>query len=339
MTALNEYQRLEATALWRPDPEAQRRDVYVSLGDATLVIHDGRDMALSHWSLPAITRLNPGVLPARYAPGDEAPEEIEVADPTMIEAIERVRAVVERGRPHPGRLRTGIAAALVLAVASVGVFWVPGALVRQTASIVPDATRAQIGAGMMAEIRQLVGPPCATQQGQRALATLSRRLMPDMATTLIVVPSAIRTTRHLPDGTILVGRGLVEDYDTPEVVAGYILAEAERMDRTDPLEAILEGAGIRPALHLLTSGDLPDDAVRDAARRVVAADDPPPPSADALLPRFTAAGLRLAPYAYAVDPSGEATLALIEADPVTADGTRPVLGDDAWVALQNICGP
>jgi hypothetical protein len=339
MTALNEYQRLEATALWRPDPEAQRRDVFVSLGDATLVIHDGKDMALSHWSLPAITRLNPGAYPARYAPGEDAPEELEVADTTMIDVIERVRSAVERGRPHPGRLRSGITLALVLLVSGVLIFWVPGALVRQTASIVPDATRTQIGAGMMAEIRPLVGPICMTPQGQRALVTLARRLLPDTPPTLIVVPSAIRTTRHLPDGTVLVGRALVEDHDTPEVVAGYVLAETARMNATDPLEAMLEVAGVRTAVRLLTTGDVPGAAIRDAARRIVAAEDPPPPTADALIPLFADAGVRLAPYAYAVDPTGETTLALIEADPAVASGARPLLGDDTWVALQNICGP
>lgn len=339
MTALNEYQRLETTALWRPDSEAQRRDVYVSLGDATLVIHDGKDMALSHWSLPAITRLNPGGYPARYAPGENAPEEIEIADTTMIEAIERVRTAVEKRRPHPGRLRSGIALALVLAVAAVAIFWMPGALVRQTASIVPDATRAQIGAGMIAELRQIVGPACATPQGQRALATLSRRLLPEDPPTLIVVPSAIRTSRHLPDGTVIVGRALVEDHDSPDVVSGYILAEAERMAGTDPLEVMLGNAGIATAVRLLTTGDIPAAAIRDAARRLVAADDPPPLPAESLVPRFAEAGVRPAPYAYAVDATGESTLALIEADPVLAAAARPLLSDDVWVALQNICGP
>lgn len=43
MTALREYDRLEATGLWRPGPEEQRREVVVSIGEATLVITDMRD--------------------------------------------------------------------------------------------------------------------------------------------------------------------------------------------------------------------------------------------------------------------------------------------------------
>ena len=48
MTVLAKYQRLEAEGLWRPDPAAQRRDVIVSIGDATLTIATGNGSVLSH---------------------------------------------------------------------------------------------------------------------------------------------------------------------------------------------------------------------------------------------------------------------------------------------------
>ncbi len=54
MTALTEYDRLECAAVWRAAPEAQRRDVFVSVGDATLVITDNADRVLAHWSLAAV---------------------------------------------------------------------------------------------------------------------------------------------------------------------------------------------------------------------------------------------------------------------------------------------
>ena len=50
MTALTEYQRLETSGIWRGAPDEQRRDVTVSLGDATVVIYDGAGRALAHWS-------------------------------------------------------------------------------------------------------------------------------------------------------------------------------------------------------------------------------------------------------------------------------------------------
>ena len=54
MTVLAEYQRLEAEGVWRADEDAQRRDVIVSIGEATLTLTDLNEVALTHWSLPAI---------------------------------------------------------------------------------------------------------------------------------------------------------------------------------------------------------------------------------------------------------------------------------------------
>ena len=46
-----------------------------------------------------------------------------------------------------------------------------------------------------------------------------------------------------------------------------------------------------------------------------------------------------APYAYALDLTGETTLPLIEADPYAGSATgRQVLRDGDWVRLQGICG-
>ncbi|MBL4558023.1 MAG: hypothetical protein JKP98_15845 [Rhodobacteraceae bacterium] len=96
MTALEQYERLEAEGLWRPAADAQRREVLVSFGSASLVIADRNDVALAHWSLPALTRLNPGKRPALYAPGGEAAETLEIADATMVDAVETVRRALAR---------------------------------------------------------------------------------------------------------------------------------------------------------------------------------------------------------------------------------------------------
>ena len=68
MTALERYERLESDGLWRPAPGAQRRDVTVSFGNATLVLTDRAGRPLAHWSMPALERLDGGEGPALYAP-------------------------------------------------------------------------------------------------------------------------------------------------------------------------------------------------------------------------------------------------------------------------------
>ena len=74
----------------RPDPSAQRVDVVVSIGEATLTLTDHAERALAHWSLAALHRKNPSKRPALYAPSeaDDEAEELELSDDDMILAID-----------------------------------------------------------------------------------------------------------------------------------------------------------------------------------------------------------------------------------------------------------
>ena len=334
MTALNEYQRLECSGVWRETPEEQRKDVLVSLGDATLVIYDAAGRALAHWSLPTVVRLNTGAEQAIYSPGGDAPEELEIDEPTMIAAIEQIRATIERRRPRQGRLRFVIMAAALVGVIGLAVYWVPNALMRQAANIMPPAKRLEIGVRLLANIQRLAGRPCETPAGATALEKLHARLMPNLPGTLIVLSSGSGITSHLPGGLILLNRTLVEDYDTPDVVAGFILAEALRAEITDPIADLLNNAGPVTAARLLTTGDIPDPVLESYAE-VLMTRAPRKVADQELLANFRRARVSSAPYAYARDISGERTLGLIEADPGSAVAVLP---DGDWVSLQGICG-
>ena len=145
MTALNKYQRLECSGLWRAGPTAQRRDVTVAFREATLVLADPRsEQPLSHWSLPAVQRMNPGGSPALYSPDAGASELLELDDPDMIAALGTVQGVLERRRPHPGRLRNWVILGVLASVAALGVFWLPGAMSRHAALVLPQTTRTAI---------------------------------------------------------------------------------------------------------------------------------------------------------------------------------------------------
>lgn len=337
MTALAEYQRLEATAIWHATPDAQRRDVILSIGDATLTITDHRDQALAHWSLAAVERLNPGKRPAIFAPGLEAPERLEVTDNEMVRAIERVRRAVARGRPHPGRVRTRLVLAGFALLIAAGVVWLPDALIRYTASIVPQAARAAIGRDLMDEVSRVSGTACTAPDGVAALEHLAASLGDYVLPNALVMPSGVRGTTHLPGGVMLMNRSVVEDHETPVIVAGYMLAEAERAAQTDPLLALLRYAGVTAALRLITTGALPEAGLEGYAEHLLTT---PRTNIDQaqLIDRFAAANIPATPYAFAVDISGESTLRLIEADPVAPAPAKRLLTDGQWVALQNICG-
>lgn len=337
MTALNEFARLEATGVWRASRHTQRRNVVVSLGDATLAIMDMQDTALAHWSLAAVRRENPGELPAVFSPGGDAEERLELDDDTMIAALEKVRRVVERSRPREGRLRFYLAAGIFAVLLGLSVFWLPGAMIRHTVKVVPPASRADIGAQLLDTIQRVSGRPCAGTAALEVLDTLTRRLLPDGNRRLVVLSDGVATAQHLPGGALLLNRDLIEDHEDPAPLAGYILAEDERALRFDPLERMLIDTGPVSAFGLLMTGQLDPATLESYAERLLLR-RPDPLETEVLLERFRAAGVSATPYAYALDVTGESTLALIEGDPVAPGAQIPLLSDGEWVTLQGICG-
>jgi hypothetical protein len=337
MTALNEFVRLEASGLWIGSPGAQRQDVILSMGKASLTVYDRGERPLAHWSLAAVTRLNPGQRPALYAPDPKALERLELDDDTMIRAIERIRKAVDRDRPHPGRLRFRLTLLVSIGVALLALVWLPGAVVRYAAQIVPDAARMSISDDLLGRLQRVAGRPCSDAEGTRALNALVQRLQPALPAGVLVLRGAIRDSAHLPDGTILLNRTVVEDVENPEAAAGYALAEAERMQGREPFRELLDASGLMATLQLMTRGALPEETL-DAYAETLVTTRPEPVPAPELLARFAAAGVSSTTYAYALDISGETTLALVEGDPVVPGSAAPILSDDAWVALQGICG-
>jgi hypothetical protein len=337
MTALNEFDRLEASALWRPEGETQRVEVVVSMGKATLIISDLNDKTLSHWSLPAIERINgTNERLAIYSPGTDTDERLETEDDTMIAAILRIQRAIERGTPRPGRLRTLVMGTTIASAAALAVFWLPGALVRQAVSIVPEVTRAQIGATLLSHVTRLSGQECTSVHGAQALLALKTQLMRPSAGGVIVLRSGVQVAQHLPGGYILLNRSVIEDFEDPDVVAGFIMAEQQRAAQIDPLEDLLRSAGLTASLKLLTSGQIPNKTLESYAEKLLR-QDMQPVNMDQLATRFIEAQVRPQPYAYAIDITGVSTLPLIEAGDLNTEETEPVLQDGEWVALQGIC--
>ncbi len=337
MTALTQYERLEAPGLWRGGEGEQRRNVIVLLGEATLTIADMAEHPLTHWSLPAVRRLNPGSRPALYSPGTDLDEELELDDDTMIEALGRVRNAITRQTPRPGRLRFGLQAAGVLGFAALGLFWLPGALTDYTARVVPEPTRAAVGQRLLARITRVTGAPCSDPAGRRALGRLATRVLGPGQAQVMVLPGGPPGASHLPGGILLLNRAVIEDYEEPDVAAGYLLAEALRRELDDPMRSLLSQAGLGATLRLLTSGQMPDAALDTYAQTLVTRAPAPVPT-DMLVARFADARLRSSPYAFALDQTGERSLALIEADPVPISEAGPLIDDGSWISLQGICG-
>lgn len=336
MTALREYQRLEAAGLWRASAEDQRRDVIVSIGDATLTILDMKDQPIAHWSLAAVERLNPGQNPAIFHPDGDPSETLELAEneTDMLNAIERVQKAIEGARPHPGRLRSvGVLGGLGL-VAALLVFWLPGAMIRHTVSVVPEIKRKAIGQALLGRIERVSGQACATPETVPILAKLAERTG---VRQIVVLRDGVGSSLHLPGGIVLLNRSLIEDHEDPAVAAGAVLVERARAQEQEPLTEVLNSGGMQASFRLLTTGKLDRSSLDRYAETMVSTPRPEVPE-ETILAAFAQAAIPTTPYAYAQDNTGESVLGLIEADPMAGRSLEPVLNDRDWVQLQNICG-
>jgi len=339
MTALKKYQKLESSGLWRETAQRQRREVVVNLGDTSLVLSDPKcDLPLAHWSLPAVLRLNPGEMPALFAPGVDEGESLELDDPDMIAALETVHHAIEAARPHPGRLRNGILGVIAVAVVVGSTVFLPDALVTHTASVLPAPTRADVGRMVLADLTRLTGQPCASPRGVQALKRLGDRLFaPVRAPALVVLREGVATALYLPGPLIALSQSLLAEQDGPDLAAAYVIVENAAANLSDPMIPLLRYAGLRATFRLLTTGALPPDAVAGYGETLLS-QKLPPLADEVLLTRFQAAKLPTSPYAYALDPSGETTLGLIEADPFATIRPPTLLPDEDWISLQDICG-
>lgn len=335
MTALKEYQRLEAAGLWRAKPEDQRRDVIVSIGDATLTITNMKDQPLAHWSLAAVERQNPGQYPAIYHPDGDPGETLELTkdETAMLDAIEKLRLAIEGARPHPGRLRSVSLLGSLGLITALLVFWLPGAMIRHTLTVVPEIKRKEIGQSLLGHIERVAGQACATPETMPILTRLATRTG---ARQIVVLRAGVISSLHLPGGIILLNRSLIEDHEDPAVAAGAVLVERARAQAKDPLGEVLNSGGVLASFRLLTTGKLDRNSLDRYAETMVSAPRPTLPD-EKILAIFAQAAIPSTPYAYAQDITGEEVLGLIEADPMAGRVLEPVLNDRDWVQLQNIC--
>ncbi len=335
MTALHQYERLEATGLWRSHPQAQRREVIIGLREATIVLLDPKtELPLAQWSLPAILRVAHVEGFVIFSPHEDQTETLELNDLAMIEALDKVRAVVDRRRKRPGRLRLGFTAAATAGLVGALALWLPIQFFDFVAQRLPLAARQNVAALALRDIAIIAGSPCAGATGVAAASDLARRLAPDNPPKIQVLRQGLQATHSLADGTILLPFALIEAADGPDTLAGIVLAERLRMAQVDPLKRALRHAGLLAAIRLMSSGSLPQTALVGYGLSIAQESDMPMPQNSAALHAALAqAVITSAPYAaYAADPI------LAQMPDAAPDGSLPiVLDDSAFLGLKYIC--
>lgn len=342
MTALTKYQRLEASALWRDAPGARAREVIVGLREATIILSDPRsEIPLTQWSLPAIIRLNPGQSPARFAPDQDAGEELELDDAEMITALATLHRAIESRKPRPGLLRGRILVGAVVAIAALTIFWLPGQIKSYATKVLPEVSRTSMGELALADIARLTGQPCKSVPGRRAATALAKRLFPQNPPRIEVLRDGLSGPAHLPGNILLLPLELLETTDSPDIIAGHLLIEATRARISDPVLPMMQHIALSDTLRLLTTGTVPEDALNGLGEGFLAAlSDPranPMPAPNEQIAAFQAASVSAAAYGRSAGAINPAAQTLVQQDPFPLGPTSPVMTDENWLELQAIC--
>lgn len=342
MTALEKYARLEAPGVWRSGPDAQRRDVVVSLGNASLILCDSRSgAALSHWSLRAVRRLNRGTSPAIYSPDPEDDgETLEISDPTLIEALSAIRAVLTPKPPLRWLRTVMLAGSAALVIGAV--LWLPGLMAARTARLVPDASRVQIGREAFNTVFASTTNAriCTYAAGREALAALRNRVLGSQWRVSVVAGIDGFKSAHFPGRLIVLGDDLLTRLDSPDALAGWLITEAHAAEQSDPLLDLLSFTGSRATFSLLTTGDLPDAAL--VGYGAVRLSHPPAlPDPEYLVQQFGTLNVSPLPYADSIAdtvPDAAQTLhSRVHDQPGAHSMADMLIGDGQWLTLQNIC--
>ena len=135
----------------------------------------------------------------------------------------------------------------------------------------------------------------------------------------------------------MIGSDLLRTAPGPEAAAAHLIAARLATADEGLRDAAARHAGFLASLRLMTLGHLPQDAMRGFGAALLLNPVPRPGDAD-LLAALADRGIPAEPYARTIDPTGQSVLPLIEGDPFrTASPARPLLTDEQWLALQQIC--
>ena len=340
LTALDQYDRLEALAQWQETADAPPREVVISFGRSRLTLTGLDDRLVGQWSLAALSEA-PGKGEAIILTPDGAPRErLTLSEPQMIEAIQTVQGL----RQHDGQSERRARArwrAVALGVAGLALVLVAIAprLSTVLASQVPEPvwdTLARLQLAQALETNALT--VCATPQDPSLTAVAERLgLTSGIGPPPLVMVQAdallVWDVLVLPNGQMLLSHRLADHPYGPDVLGGAVLRAHRTVAdlRTATAEAV-----DRSVLAWFLGGAPGLEDARAALR--VSQMQATPPITPAFGQAAAAAELSLTPYAaYLLDVRGDDIAASGVAELAGPYATRDVLPDQQWVGLQSRC--
>ncbi|MGB0497563.1 MAG: hypothetical protein ACPGID_04430 [Rubricella sp.] len=332
MTALDRYDRLEASGLWHR-PEGAR-EVLVTFGEARLTLSTFEEEPLAQWSIAALAERESDGSTARFSPDPDFAEWLDLSDPDMIAAL---RAVIAPPRRRPWRALANIAYGALAVAALTALAWP-----RIETLLHGEVTPAEIAAFGTRIMETNEAMAICTAEDVPAVALLEERIELAEGTLIFATYPTERTqVIRLPDGRLVIDERILGQAPDADGLAGLIvdldmrhpteLYRARAVDRlTDPIFGLGGFMADEPGFE---SWERVDYRERGDEARIT------PESEAALADRL--AELELPTRAFAEllvaidqDKRAEAIAAL---DRIGADAYPPALLDVEWLRLRAQC--
>ena len=205
---------------------------------------------------------------------------------------------------------------------------------------------------------------CDDPKGVAALRQLQQRLQPDATASqsVTVVDWSLVNAFAVPGGRVVLTRAILEKASSADEIAGVLAHEIGHGQELHPEQGLVRGLGMWAVLNIMFTGSpgtlgnigaalaqlsYSRDAERQADARALdmlkTGGISPKPFAgffrriEKVEPNSLPGRIMRANEMFASHPPSAERIATIEA--VAAYPARPALSDDAWKALQSICGP
>lgn len=350
MTALDQYQRLEAVALWRSSPDEDPREVVVSFGNATLTLMSMEEEPWGHWSLAALEELGSDEHGLVLTPDPDCQETLSLDDRDMISAIRAVRGDAQREIVERRRIKL-LAPTLLFLVVLIGAVL----LARQPIATflmqrVDDVTWERVAIALATDRMQADdarfcrvngSAGLRTSRGHPLLLRIHGRLDPG-ATAIRPVLARFDgpPVLSLPGALVLLNANAVDLSDQPEQIAGLLALAQARYDLKLDRQVVTQTLGLIGTVRLAASEVLPRARHDDVLEALISAGLRDPQADSAALRLLTAAQLPSLPVSLLLNEYGapRARIETLQAgDSIGPAVYTPALDDADWLRLKAAC--
>jgi Zn-dependent protease with chaperone function len=253
---------LKSEAVYFDGVTSARHDVMLELNNYAVVIFDKTGELIDQWPYQRLKHLSaPAHLFRIGLRKSESLARLDIADQDMAHAIDLACPDIDRtgaSARKAGRRVIGLSFLAAASLFAVAVYGLP-AIVDRLAPLVPQGIERRLGNAADIQVRAMLdkGPPeqpfecgeaAVEQAGHAAFEKLMSRLQAAAELRLPLRAAVVRRNEAnaiaLPGGHIYVFKGLIDQAETVDEVAGVIAHELGHVANRDGTRAILQGTGL-----------------------------------------------------------------------------------------------